>query len=287
MLSFLPDKLKNAILRLGIDKVSEIRIRCFCPVLVVVDGKKVLLDKFILTKPDIDKIILTVCKRSIYSYEEQIKQGYITTDSGLRIGLSGEAVISNDKISTIKNFSSLCIRIPHIISGVSLEFLSGVYKGGSVLVVSPPGAGKTTFIRDFIKNLSYFHRKNVIVVDERNEIACKTGKEYFDLGFTVDVLTYFNKSFGLNQAIRALSPDVIVLDELISSSDVKGVITAIYGGVDVVATIHAKSIKELRFREFAKEIINVKPFDYYVVITQNTSDREYAYFDKDFNKICF
>ena len=287
MLSFLPDKLKNAILRLGIDKVTEIRIRCFCPVLVIVDGKKTVLDKFVLSSCDIDKIVLTVCKRSIYSYEEQIKQGYIMTDCGLRIGLSGEAVISNDKISTIKNFNSLCVRIPHNLSGVSSEFFNSVYKGGSVLVVSPPGAGKTTFIRDFIKNLSSKSQKNVIVVDERNEIACKTGDRHFNLGTTVDVLTYFNKSFGLNQAIRTLNPDVIVLDELVSKIDLNDVITAIYGGVDVVATIHAKSIKELSRRKFAKEIISVKPFDYYVIISQNYGARQYNYFDKDFNKICF
>ena len=287
MLSFLPCKLKSKLLKLGIDKVSEIRIRSFCPVLVIIDGKKVVLDKIVLSISDIEEIILNVCKRSLYSFEEQIKQGYITTDCGLRIGLSGEAVLSCDKISTIKNFSSLCIRIPHLIDGVSTEFFSKVYKGGSVLIISPPGVGKTTFLRDFVKNLSNIYQKNVIVVDERNEIACKTGSNSFYLGSTVDVLTYFNKDFGLNQALRTLCPDVIVLDELVSQADVNGVISSIYGGVDVVATIHAKSVSELKGRNFASEIIKVKPFDYYVIIGVKNLSRQYEYFDKDFNKICF
>ena len=286
MLSFLPNKLNNAILKLGIDNVSEIRIRSCCPVLIIKGGNKLFLDKFILSNFDIEEIILSVCKRSMYSYDEQIKQGYVTTDFGLRIGLSGEANIVDGKISTIKNVNSICIRIPHFINGVSNEFFNKVYKEGSVLIISPPGVGKTTFLRDFTKNLSNNLNKNVVVVDERNEIACKTGNNVFNLGKTVDVLTYFDKTFGLNQALRTLNPEVVIVDELVTNSDVLGVIYAVFGGVNVIATAHAGSINDLFNRKFAKKIKDQKPFDYYVLITNENGDRTYRYFDKNFRSIC-
>ena len=287
VLTFLPSKLNTVISKIGIDKVSEIRIRSSCPVLITVNGEKIFLEKFILSSTDIEEIILTACNRSIYSFDEQIKQGYITTDFGLRIGLSGEVVKSDGKIIAIKNFNSISIRIPHLIEGVSNEFFNNVYKGGSVLIISPPGVGKTTFLRDFTKNLSNKLSKNVVVVDERNEIACKTGESYFNLGKTVDVLTYFDKSFGLNQAIRTLSPEIIVVDELVSESDVDGVITTVFGGVDVVATVHASSLSDLLNREFAKKIEKYKPFRYYVLISYINGVRTYRYFNKGFDKICF
>lgn len=286
MLSFLPEKLKSTINKLGLECVSEIRIRNLSHVLVVKDGNKCFLEKFILNKKDIEDIILNVCKRSIYSFEGQIKQGFITTDKGVRIGLSGELVYKNEEIASIKNFQSLTIRIPHDCDGVSKEFSSFVYKGGSVLVISPPSVGKTTFLRDFTRYLSNKLLKNVAVVDERNEIACVTGEKSFFLGDMTDVLTYSTKNYGLNQAIRTLNPDVIVLDELVSLADVNSVVTTINGGVDVVATVHAKSIKQLFMRDFTSNLKKLKVFDYYVVINFLDGKRRYDYFDKDFNQLC-
>ncbi len=286
VLSFLPPKLNKAIVKLGLDNVSEIRIRSSCPVLAIKGGKKVFLDKFTLSSIDIEEIILSVCKHSIYSFDEQIKQGYVTSDFGLRIGLSGEATWADGKISTIKNVNSICIRIPRFINGVSFEFFNKIYRGGSVLIISPPGVGKTTFLRDFTKNISSNFNKNVVVVDERNEIACKTGNNVFNLGNTVDVLTYFDKTFGLNQALRTLNPEVLVVDELVSKTDVNGVISTVFGGVDVIATAHASSIVNLFSREFGKKIKEYKPFDYYVLISYKNNDRKYSYYDKEFKLIC-
>lgn len=286
MLSYLPEKLKSAIYKLGLSDVSEIRIRNSCPVMIIKKGNKLFLDKFILNKADIDEIVLKICKQSIYSFEQQIKQGFITTDKGERIGLSGEIVFNADAVNSIINFQSLCIRIPHEICGVSNEFTSNIYSGGSVLIISPPGVGKTTFLRDFTAFLSENTLKNVVVVDERNEIACVTGDKSFFLGRTTDVLTYSNKNFGLNQAIRTLNPEVIVLDELVSNDDVNSVITTINGGVEVVATIHAKNLKDTFLRDFAKVLKDVAVFDYYVVINIDKGIRNYTYYDKGFNQIC-
>ena len=287
MLNFLPHKLKNAILKLDISKVSEIRIRGGRPVEVLLNGDKLLLEKYVISKSEVEEIVLNACKRSIYSFDEQIKQGFITTDNGERIGIAGEIVIKNGKVSAIKNFNSLCVRIPHQIIGVSDIFFSKVYNGGSVLIISPPSVGKTTFLRDFTKKLSSCFSKNVVVVDERNEIACVTGDSAFDLGVFTDVLTYCDKNYGLNQAIRALNPEVVVVDELVTIEDVNAVIKAIFGGVDVVATVHSKSINDLFMRDFTLPIKNSKPFDYYVLIEIINKKRNYRYFDRNFNEICF
>ncbi len=287
MLSYLPEKLKSSIYKLGIEGVSEIRIRNMSPVMVIINGSKIFLDKFVLTRNDIENIVLKVCKQSIYSYEQQIKQGFITTDKGERLGLAGEFVIVNNTVSTINNFQSLCIRIPHEFVGVSKQFFTKLYKSGSVLIISPPGVGKTTFLRDFTRFLAENTLSNVVVVDERNEIACVTGEKSFYLGKTTDVLTYSNKSYGLNQAIRTLNPNVIVLDELVSIDDVNSVITTIYGGVDVVATVHANSLDKLFLRDFAKILKEVKVFDYYVVIDIKKGSRSYRFYNRDFVELCF
>ena len=287
MLNFLPNKLKNAILKLGIDKLSEIRIRNGRPVEILLNGDKLFLEKYVISKTEVEEIVLNACKRSIYSYDEQIKQGYITSDCGERIGLAGELVIKGGNISAIKDFSSLCIRIPHQIIGVSNLFFNKVYKGGSVLIISPPAVGKTTFLRDFTRELSSGLSKNVVVVDERNEIACFTGDKAFDLGACTDVLTYSDKTFGLNQALRTLNPEIVVVDELVSIEDVNSVIKAIFGGVSVVATVHSNSIENLFMRDFTLPIKNTKPFDYYVVIEIKNGNRYYRYYNRDFVEICF
>ncbi len=274
------------ILKFGIDKLSEIRIRNGCPVTLILNGEKIRLEKYVATKEDIDEIVLSACKRSVYSYDEQIRQGYVTSDSGERIGLAGEIIMRDGKVTTIKDFHSLCIRIPHEIIGVSDEFFNKVYRGGSVLIVSPPSVGKTTFLRDFTRKISNELNKNVVVVDERNEIACVTGGKGFNLGYYTDVLTYSDKNFGLNQAIRTLNPETIVVDELVSDTDVLNVIKTIYGGVSVIATAHSNSLENLFTREFARYIKQIKPFEYYVLISVKQGKRVYSYFDRDFNQIC-
>lgn len=287
MFSFLPKKVKNLISKLDADKLNEIRIRQNSPVVVYFDGKTQIFDNVKVTKQEIEEIVLSACNRSIYSYDEHIKKGFVTTDKGVRIGLSGEIVKDKDKIISIKNYKSLCIRIPNEINGVSGEFFNKVYKDGSVLVVSPSGVGKTTFIRDLSKNISNYYKENVVVIDERNEIASANNDSCFDLGDFTDVLIYADKSFGFNQAIRSLNPKFIITDELFSFSDVSGLINAVYSGCNVIATVHANSLHDAYSREFLEKYKDFKVFNYYVVITLENGRRKFSYFDRNFNKICF
>lgn len=286
MLSFLPNRIQQKVNKYGLENLTELRIRKDQPIMVIfLNGDKSFL-KEVLTKSDIEKIILTVCNNSIYSYDEQIKRGFITTDKGVRIGLSGEFVYENNTVLTIKNFQSLCVRIPRLISGLAKKFISNIYKGGNVLIISESGVGKTTYLRDLVFNLSENCNLNVVIIDERNEIACINGEKSFNLGKSVDVLTYSTKDYGFSQAIRTLNPDVIVADELTLVSDVLSLKRTVYGGTKVIATVHASSIENALSRDFMFPLKKSKIFDYYVLIKKSNGLRKYLYFDKDYNEIC-
>ncbi|MBQ3235586.1 MAG: Flp pilus assembly complex ATPase component TadA [Clostridia bacterium] len=285
---FLPEKLIKELSALKNKPLNEIRIRKDCPVKVVINGEVKILNKISLSEAEIERVILRLCKNSIHAYEEQIKRGFITSDNGERVGIAGEFVKENGSILAIKNVTSLCVRIPNEVNGVSNKFYDKFYKntGGSVLVLSKAGVGKTTFIRDLALNISKNENKNVVVVDERNEIALK-GVKNKKSNHCLDVLTYADKHFGFTQAIRTLNPDVIVTDELVCEEDAISLVDTVYGGVDVIATAHAKSIEGFYLRKRFSTLKNSKVFDYYVVISKTGLERNIEIFNSEFKKLCF
>lgn len=286
MLDFLPIKIKSKLSVYLNKNLYEIRMRTNQRLSINYLGKIIKLNDLIITKEDIEEIVLNACKRSIYSYDDQIRQGYITTDNGERIGLAGEFVIENNKVNAIRSFSSLCIRIPCEVIGVSSEFVNRIYKGGSVLVFSKTGVGKTTFIRDFTKNISSKILGNIVVIDERNELAGKNNEFTFDLGCNTDVLTFCNKDYGFKQAIRTLNPNIIVTDELMTNEDCNGVYQAILSGVDVVATIHGDNIQKLKEKTILKGLISDLLFEYYLFLKCNGNIRSVEVYNKNLDFIC-
>ncbi len=283
---YLPSSLLKELKKFGLTNINEIRIRLNSKVLIISKGKSHFLDFLIKNQNEIDDIVFKACNGSIYSHDEDIKNGFITTDSGERIGLAGEFVIKDNCVVTIRRFSSLVIRIPSQIDGVSSEFFNRYKDFKSLLVISKPYAGKTTFIRDLIKELSFANMGNIVVIDERNEICAKTLNKAFNLGDNVDVLTYASKSYGFNQAIRTLNPDYIAVDELMNLDDAKGVLRGIYGGIKVIATVHADGCQELKNISFMKDLIINKAFDKYVFISNRNGDRSFTVFNKDLEKLC-
>lgn len=284
MLEFLPEKFKLKLKEFNDKNLNEVRIRVDNNVKILYKCKLVKLN-LIATLSDIEEILLNACKNSVYSYDNQIKQGFITTDNGERIGLCGEFVFNGENIVSIKNFTSLCVRVPCEVKGVSLNFFNNVYKGGSVLVLSKTGVGKTTFIRDLCRNLSNA-QNNVVLIDERNEIACKNQGFAFDVGENTDILTYSNKHYGFNQGVRALNPSYIITDELMTKSDFVGVYMAINSGVKVVATLHCDSIVSLKNKDNIQPLINEKSFDYYLLLKNENGNREIDVFDRNLDYLC-
>lgn len=277
MINLLPEYLYNSIINIDNDSLNEIRLRCGNPIVVGVNGKNFYLGPYGITNKIqsalmcdstlIDYIISKVSKDSFYTINDQLINGYITYSYGIRIGVGGELVYENGGIRTIKNITSLNIRIPHFVRNCSLNcynYLVNENEPLSVLVVSKPGAGKTTFIRDLILQISTRSLlSNILVVDERGEI---TGNNTISLGSNVDVILNCEKHYGFERGIRSLNPTVIVTDEINFDSDFRVLEYALTSGVKVIATIHANNIEELKSKREFKDLLNKRMFDRYVVL---------------------
>lgn len=266
MLEFLPVIVKDALRHLNMQYLYEIRIRVGQPIRVNFCGKYQYLgpygctnykDKAIrCTFDEIADCIYRAGKYSVYSVEEQIKQGFLTADAGERIGLAGEYVFEAGKPLTIRNVTSLCIRIPHEI----IQCGQGIYdacmsdKVENLLLASPPGIGKTTILRDLGRIISEKTGKNILICDERGELAL--GK----FGDTCDVVKYANKETAFVAGIRAMRPDVIITDELLDC-DCLALEKAVRAGVKVIASAHFYDIEKIT--EVYKKI-----FDYIVILDE-------------------
>lgn len=277
--NILPDWLYKTITQnYSLNKIYEIRIRVGKPIVLNVGGKYIRLvdnqnfyEKPMIASADLINYILTVAtKQSIYAYNNQIKNCYITTDSGIRIGLCGSVVYDGEKVSTIKNISSLNIRISHEVINCSEKIIELITASGEVkntLIISPPGAGKTTMIRDIVTKLSNEKQvNNILVVDERFEIAGLNNNK-FNVGEYVDVISGADKGFAFDNALKTMSPSVIVTDEISKETDIESIKQAIKSGVKVLATAHAKNILDLKFKKYFKSLIDDKYFERIVVLS--------------------
>ena len=267
--------LKN---RVNINSINEIRLRSDKPILLQIGSKRTFLsyggttsninDAIIASKIMIEDIIFRASECSIYSVNEQIKKGFIVTPGGMRLGLGGDLIEENAVIKTMSNFSSVNIRLPHEIKNCSLsafDYLIGEETIYNSLIISPPGAGKTTFLRDFIRQLSdHNYAFNVLVLDERGELDLGTKN---CLGNFTDKISFAKKSIGFENGIRALSPHIIVTDELGQKEDIDAILYAVNCGVKILASVHSDSIESLSRKPLFDEIFKNKVFQRYVLLS--------------------
>jgi len=275
--------------------ITEIRMRANQNLIIVIKNKKYYLkdDNGVFVKCSaimIDDFIKRASENSIYAFNESIINGFITLPNGIRIGLSGYVVTNNNEIKTIKNFQAVNIRIPHIVRNCSLAAYDFLIDDDvkNTLIISAPGSGKTTFIRDLIFQL-YQHNisKNVLIVDERNEIcSVLNGQPKVDLGGFCDVYTNCSKKFAFKNGIRSMSPDIIVTDEIDLDNDIDCILEAINCGVNIVATIHAKDINQLKKKKGFDRILDERFFSRFVVLTSDEGPGTLAYiYDEKLNCI--
>ena len=223
-------------------KLRELRLRCGKPIAADLNGQRYFVTANGYSTSDSNAIVADgemvqnlfqrATESSIYTYEQQLMQGYLTLSDGVRVGVAGE-ISTGASGKFFRKINSMCIRLPHDIYGAS-SCVWGI-DCGNLLVCGKPSSGKTTFIRDYAVYLS--RKRNVLVVDERGEISQSQG---FRKSVLCDVLLWADKKYCFELGIRSMSPEVIVCDEL--ASDDSDILTyALNSGVNVVATLHASS----------------------------------------------
>lgn len=277
----LPNNLNQLMQQINLDYLNEIRLRLNKPIAINLKGKNFFLsntgvssvaeDAVVCNKLMIEEILLNASNHSLYTVNDEMINGYISVSGGIRIGVAGEVVVQNGIVKTIKNINSLNIRIPHDVKNCSLNIYPMLVHNGQVkntLIISAPGAGKTTFIRDFAYQLGKREQSlNILIADERGEISGLANSENgLDIGNFSDVITNCSKAFAFNNGIRSMKPDVIITDEINLDKDIIAIENALTSGVKVFATIHAKDIADLKNKKQFKEILNQKLFERYVVL---------------------
>lgn len=262
-------------------KINEIRLRIGKRVVICIGSKSYFLGQDGLTgsaeraiKADrelIDFVFKSACENSVYAFSNQIKSGFVTVKGGIRVGIGGEAVVEKGMVKTFKNIGSLSVRIPTEVKGCASKIFGYLFENDfqNTLIVSPPGAGKTTLIRDILltlsqKNFCY----NVLLVDERFEIAnCFNGVPMLDVGNFCDILSGVPKSFAFECGIRSLRPDIVATDEISTTKDFEAILRASSCGVKIVATIHAKNVEDLKSKPDFETLFKNKVFKRFVVLS--------------------
>lgn len=252
------------------NKITEIRIRNNMPLILKLFSGDIV-TRYIITNEDIIYVLEKLSNYSIYSVQNELNSGYITVRGGHRVGVCGTVVLNNNKIENIKNISSVNIRIAREVIGCSDNLFNEIYANGfkSTLVVSPPNCGKTTLIRDLVRNISDNNKNTITVIDERSEIgAVYNGKMQMNLGIRTDIINKCTKSIGIQNAIRSMGPDVIILDEIGNKEDVEAIKHALTCGVKILATAHGQDIDELRLGEI-NTLLEMNIFKYLVFLKKD------------------
>ena len=281
ILSVLPRSIRVLIGKehLQYEYLQEIKLRVEKPLLLVYRGEEIIPGNqrgkpYIVTREDIREMLEYISNYSLYAYEQEMKQGYITIEGGHRVGMTGQAIIENGKVKNLRYISSINLRMSHEILGCAdpiFPFITYNKKLYHTLIVSPPRCGKTTLLRDMIRQISngngWINGMSVGVVDERSELGgCYMGVAQTQLGIRTDVLDCCPKSEGMIMLIRSMGPEVIAVDEIGTAEDVHAIEYAMHCGCKMLATVHADSMEELRKKPLFDQMVAEKRFERYVLL---------------------
>lgn len=282
-------KLRTILSKLTIDfdKLQEIRLRMNSPLIMIHGNKETFItedSKFTdnpskaiqITKNEIRETMEYISNYSLYAFEDEIKQGFITINGGHRIGIAGKIIIEDDIIKGMKHISFINIRLAHQVKGCAdkvIPFLINAQGNGiyHTLIISPPRCGKTTLLRDIIRQLSngtaYMAGMSVGIVDERSEIgACYMGTPQNELGIRTDILDCCPKAKGMMMLIRSMSPQIIAVDEIGSKEELEAIDYVMGCGCKLIATVHGSSIEDIKSKPTLSDLVKKKLFERYIIL---------------------
>ncbi|MFZ7120631.1 MAG: stage III sporulation protein AA [Eubacteriaceae bacterium] len=261
-------------------QIDEIRLRAGKPLMLCKSKEDFMIDRkgnitsdlkeaYIVKENEIYNSLQLLSQYSLYSIEEELSKGYITLKGGHRVGICGKVVLEKGYIKTIKYVNGLNYRIMREVLGCGTKLMKIIRNNrGEVyhsLIVGPPKSGKTTILRDLVRQLSIGDDinkgLNIGVVDERSEIAgCYKGVPQNDIGIRTDVLDCCPKAQGIINMIRSMSPDVIVTDEIGSKEDLLSIHEALNAGIKIITTVHGASMEEILNRPYVCQMVKEKLF---------------------------
>lgn len=258
---------------------EEIRLRAGRPPSLLRGGGETQLDSARLVTPDdLEGVLERATGASVHSAQSSIRNGFVSVRGGIRLGLCGSVIIRDGCPDGIKKLSSVSIRIPH----EAKECCDGTYQaltdGGfrSTLVLSPPGGGKTTYLRELVRRLSRDGAR-VSLCDDRGEVAAVwNGEAQFDVGARTDVMSDAPKADTALMLLRAMNPQILAMDEITAPGDIDAVEEAVGCGVQLLATAHAASVGEFLTRPLYRRLAEDKVFKNAVVITLRGGRRYYG-----------
>ena len=267
------------------NKIYEIRLRVNAPLIVIYQGKEYFLTlegeltreeskAYHVQTEDLKEMLEYISGYSLYAFEEEIRQGFLTIVGGHRVGIAGKTILDGNRIKSLKYISYINLRLSHQIKGCASPILPYIIKNRQIchtLIISPPRCGKTTLLRDLIRQVSngnrYMPGVSVGVVDERSEIAGSyQGIPQNDLGIRTDVLDCCPKAEGMMMLIRSMSPEVVAVDELGDYEDIHAIESVIHCGCKLFATVHGSSIEDIKRKPLLQRLMQEKVFERYIVL---------------------
>lgn len=272
-------------LSVDFDQVQEIRLRVHAPLLIICNNHEFYItpagtlskradEAYLVSKQELNETLEYMSSYSLYAFEEEMKQGFLTIQGGHRIGIAGKTITDANGIRSMKFISFINVRLSHQIRGCAAPVMPYLYACGSIyhtLIISPPRCGKTTLLRDMIRQISNGSGEKagmtVGVIDERSEIgACYQGVPQNELGIRTDILDCCPKAQGMMMLIRTMSPQVIAVDEIGSREDLEAIEYVMNCGCKLIATVHGSSIEDIKQKPVLRKLVLERWFERYIIL---------------------
>lgn len=289
VLKIFPSRIRQALeqTELNMEKLQEIRVRVGQPLLCVYRGREFFLagngkleeqekNPVTVSGEELLETVSYVSRYSLYAFDEELRQGYITIPGGHRVGIAGKIVMEGEKIRSVRYISFLNVRLSHEKKGCADRVFPYLVKNGRfchTLIISPPRCGKTTLLRDIIRQASngndLLAGQNVGVVDERSEIGGSyRGVPQNDLGIRTDVLDCCPKAEGMMMLVRSMAPDIVAVDEIGDYRDSRAIETVFHCGCRLLATVHGSSMEDILKKPLLQRLVQYRCFERYIVLDQ-------------------